>query len=105
MFLLVVNTADPKLRPKSQEARFQEHKSDILGLNLDSLRLARGVTPSDRGELQSTLGAPSFVLLQLHDRHRRNRLTTTGFVYHATLLYNLTSKKKFGFRAVFFTQA
>ena len=51
VFLLVVNIADPKLRPKSQEAYFQERKSDIQGLNLDSLRLARGVTPSDHGEL------------------------------------------------------
>lgn len=40
------NKSNSKLRPKSQEACFQERKSDIQWLNLDGLRLARGVTPT-----------------------------------------------------------
>lgn len=54
VFLLVFNRADPKLIPEFQEACLQEWKADVQWLNLDSWRLVREVTPSDRGELLST---------------------------------------------------
>lgn len=100
MFLLVVNISNPKLRPKSQEACFQELQ--IWHPVAESWQFeACESPPSDHGELPSTFGAPGLVLLRYMDQRRRSRLKTTGLVHCGTLLDNLISKKKFGFRAVF----